>query len=465
MKLRNKFLSLAMSLVLLGGNSSQTNVSAAEIVNTVPAQGANVSSQLISALQMVYSCKNLREIISSSGTELGQIFTRMDAIQKEFSGECEIEIPPSLGEIFKDTKTTVDIMKKIFTDLEIDEFENNIHQINELTPDLLTSLDSDFFFITNNDGQEHSDIPTALEKDGKIFELKSINVDRGDHDAVCLKFNDDWVVIEYGKVMPIGKELNQFFCSAKLRNALYCKKESGFSGLGNSGNSCYFNAVLQQLNNCKSFREIIHNFATFGIHNDMIDKLNILFSSIEGNSVVPRATMAALFGQYINHEKGDSSESALDTIFNGVKEDLDGRYAIDLQNRGIDYYGMSYFTQRPLMLDPNPDLINNIFNFLTTYESIGNNVLLSLESFCPPDQKFVVNCPDIIATTNGTVYSLKSMVVNVGGHYVSWVCDQEDTWYCISDSTVRQPIQGLDNVLQQINQANQKIFSVLYSKV
>lgn len=250
---------------------------------------------------------------------------------------------------------------------------------------------------------------------------------------------------------------------------------SNFTGLSNIGNSCYYNAAIQQLYNIRSLRTALINIylaneQNHTHNNSFLDRLSHLFYEMENSKGgrINSKLMNDTIGMLVDKNRGDSIDIAFQTIFELLKEcgfNCQNDFRI-IDNRNI----FSVFSGNQSRFLPNPNSIDvsQILNFMFSNQfetsnpnSIrANNVLVNLNYF---NQKMTCfNIPQVYRNTRGEDFELESLSVNLGNHFVAWVKDQNGNWVRISDSFVSGEVSFNEMLTRAQREGN--IASLMYTK-
>lgn len=266
-------------------------------------------------------------------------------------------------------------------------------------------------------------------------------------------------------------------------------------GLRNIGNSCYYNSAIQQMYSSKSFRKIICDLYDTEFkgkqETDIPEEKVFLYrfasffytiSQANDGEVIGSELMKKTIGNKIDR-RGDCIDRAFSSIFSSLNEsgcDFSSSFKIlsamniysalfpDIDDLSSEEFSLHMETVHKIRPAPNTINVDELFQFMftngfkdhiKTTRSI-NNVLINLDFF-KTKMDFIIHENYCVEEGN---FTLQSLAINTGGHFITWVKDDVGAWTRISDSCISNKNCEFEKVLQEIK-VKGNLASAMYCKV
>lgn len=265
-------------------------------------------------------------------------------------------------------------------------------------------------------------------------------------------------------------------------------------GLRNIGNSCYYNATIQQLYSIDTFRSHLidlYNSEFKGKEISAIPKeKSFLYSfsklfyeinNLEDRGVINSEALKKSIG-FLVDGRGDCIDSAFSAIFSHLDRSgicfskdfkilsaFNVHFAFSPDLKGLSSDDVDAVNERTKKIRPSENVIDvvELLNYMFTndFKTQNNenepakNILICLDFF---KKKMSLNLPEK-HVAEGETFLLKSLSVNTGGHFVSWVKVDNDKWQFVSDSNVGSKVNSFQEMLERAKLMG-NISSVVYSK-
>lgn len=266
-------------------------------------------------------------------------------------------------------------------------------------------------------------------------------------------------------------------------------------GLRNIGNSCYYNSAIQQMYSSKNFRKIICDLYDSEFRGkEEVDipeekiflyRFASLFNAIseaKDGEIISSELMQKVIGNKVDH-RGDCIDRAFSSIFSSLNEsgsDFSSSFKIlsamniysalfpDIDGLSSEDFALRTETVHKIRSAPNTINVDKLFQFMFTDDFADHiktarpidNVLINLDFF-KTKMDFIIRDNYCVGEEN---FTLQSLAINTGGHFIAWVKDDNGKWTRISDSCISNQNCDFGKVLQEIKTKG-NLASVMYCKV
>lgn len=295
------------------------------------------------------------------------------------------------------------------------------------------------------------------------------------------------------KIIAFVLTFSQLFGNPLFKSENHVQAAKIF-GLRNIGNSCYYNATIQQLYSIDAFRDHLIDLYNSEFKDKEasaipkeksflydFSKLFYEIHNLKDGAVVNSDSLKRSIG-FLVDRRGDCIDSAFSAIFSHLDKSgicftkdfkilsvFNVHSALSPDLKGVSGDKIHVVNERTKKIRPSENVIDiiELLNYMFTNDfkvqnnenGSANNVLICLDFF---KKKMSLNLPERYIAEEGT-FLLKSLSINTGGHFIAWTKIDNDNWQCISDSNIGMKACSFQEMFEKAK-AIGNISSVVYTK-